>query len=95
MASGSTFTTYLKAAADTTWTLVDTTTDATYSSGGIGFRTGSTEQATFDDITVTDPNGSSLYSNDFSDHRTPTSAAAPSPAPPWSSAPARTAAPDC
>ncbi|WP_405728562.1 glycoside hydrolase family 78 protein [Streptomyces sp. NBC_01537] len=67
VASGSTFTTYLKAAADTTWTLVDTTTDATYSSGGIGFRTGSTEQATFDDITVTDPNGSSLYSNDFSD----------------------------
>jgi alpha-L-rhamnosidase len=66
VASGSTFTTYLKAATDTEWTLVDATTDATFASGGIGFRTGSTEQATFDDISVTDPNGTVLYANDFS-----------------------------
>ncbi|SEG83471.1 alpha-L-rhamnosidase [Actinacidiphila yanglinensis] len=67
VADGSTFTTYLKPAADTGWTLVDTTTDATFASGGIGFRTGSTEQATFDDITVTGPDGTQLYANDFSD----------------------------
>ncbi|MGW7166851.1 family 78 glycoside hydrolase catalytic domain [Streptomyces sp. NPDC054884] len=67
VASGSTFTTSLKAHADSTWTQVDSTTDTNFSAGGIGFRTGSTEQATFDDITVTDPNNRSLYSNDFSD----------------------------
>ncbi|MCR1781529.1 family 78 glycoside hydrolase catalytic domain [Nocardioides carbamazepini] len=37
-----------------------------FPSGGIGFRTGSTEQATFDDVVVTDPSGEVLYSNDFS-----------------------------
>ncbi|MFJ2953483.1 family 78 glycoside hydrolase catalytic domain [Streptomyces sp. NPDC087270] len=67
VAAGATFTTYLKAATGTGWTLVDTTTDATFASGGIGFRTGSTEQATFDDITVTAPDGTALYANDFSD----------------------------
>ncbi|WP_328635868.1 family 78 glycoside hydrolase catalytic domain [Streptomyces canus] len=67
VASGPTFTTSLKAHADTTWTQVDTTTDATFSVGGIGFRTGSTEQATFDDISVTDPNNRPLYGNDFND----------------------------
>ncbi|MDX3800164.1 family 78 glycoside hydrolase catalytic domain [Streptomyces sp. AK04-3B] len=66
-ASGSTFTTSLKAHADTTWTQVDTTTDTTFTAGGIGFRTGSTEQAAFDDLTVTGDNNRSLYSNDFSD----------------------------
>ncbi len=39
---------------------------ATFPNGGIGFRTGSTEQATFDDVTVTAPDGTVLYRNDFS-----------------------------
>lgn len=64
--AGPTFTTYLKPAAATAWTLVDTTTDATFASGGIGFRTGMTEQATFDDITVTGSGGTLLYHDDFS-----------------------------
>ncbi|MEZ0577231.1 family 78 glycoside hydrolase catalytic domain [Nocardioides sp. MH1] len=47
--------------------LVRTTTNlTTYTSGGIGFRTGSTEQATFDNVVVKDPTGTVLYSNDFS-----------------------------
>jgi alpha-L-rhamnosidase len=66
VAAGSTFTTYLKPAAGSDWTLVDTTTDATFATGGIGFRTGQTEQATFDDIDVTGSGGTPLYSNDFS-----------------------------
>ena len=66
VAAGDTFTTYLRASGDTDWTLVSTVTDATYASGGIGFRTGSTESATFDDLSVTDPSGKSLYTNDFS-----------------------------
>lgn len=48
-------------------TLVDTTTGLTaHASGGFGFRNGSSEQARYDDITVTDPSGATLYSNDFS-----------------------------
>jgi alpha-L-rhamnosidase len=66
VAAGPTFTTYLKPAAATAWTPVDTTTDATFASGGVGFRTGLTEQATFDDITVTGSGGTLLYHNDFS-----------------------------
>lgn len=42
------------------------TNHSTYPSGGIGFRTGSSEQATFDNVVVTDPDGDILYSNDFS-----------------------------
>jgi alpha-L-rhamnosidase len=65
--AGSTFTTYLKPSTSSTWSLVDTTTDGTFSSGGIGFRTGSTEQVYFSNISVTDPSGKVLYANDFSD----------------------------
>lgn len=35
-------------------------------SGGVGFRTGLTEQARFDDLSVVDSRGSVLYRNDFS-----------------------------
>ncbi|MFC1436210.1 family 78 glycoside hydrolase catalytic domain [Streptacidiphilus sp. N1-3] len=66
VAVGSTFTTYLRASGDTDWTPVGTVTDSTYAGGGIGFRTGSTESATFDNLNVTDPSGKTLYSNDFS-----------------------------
>lgn len=37
-----------------------------YFGGGFGFRTGRFEQASFDDIRVTDPAGTVLYENDFS-----------------------------
>jgi len=57
---GPTITTYLNDV------LVDTTTSSTFTSGGVGFRTGSTEQAYYDDLLVTDPSGTVLYSNDFS-----------------------------
>ncbi|MBD8608775.1 family 78 glycoside hydrolase catalytic domain [Aeromicrobium sp. CFBP 8757] len=37
-----------------------------FPSGGFGFRTGSTEQATFDNLVVKDGDGETLYANDFS-----------------------------
>lgn len=40
-------------------------THSTYLTGGFGFRTGSTEQATFDNLVVKDLSGTTLYSNDF------------------------------
>lgn len=47
--------------------LVDTTTGlTTYPTGGFGFRNGSSEQARYDDISVKDPSGATLYANDFS-----------------------------
>ncbi len=47
--------------------LVRTGTDhQAHATGGIGFRTGSTEQATFDNVVVKDLTGKTLYSNDFS-----------------------------
>lgn len=47
--------------------LVDTTTGlTTYPSGGFGFRNGSSEQARYDDISVKDASGATLYANDFS-----------------------------
>ena len=45
--------------------LVDTTIDARNPSGSIGFRHGSTESATFDNVKVTSTAGSVLYANDF------------------------------
>ena len=57
---GSTITTYLNDV------LVDTTTSSTFISGGVGFRTGATEQAYYDDLLVTNTSGTMLYSNDFS-----------------------------
>ncbi|PJJ57185.1 alpha-L-rhamnosidase [Mumia flava] len=61
----------IEAVGDTirTWidgTLVDTTTDATFSSGTIGFRTGGSERNSWDDLSVTAPDGTSLYASDFS-----------------------------
>ena len=64
--AGSTFTTFLKPSSSSTWSLVDTTTDSTFPSGGIGFRTGLTEEVNFSNINVTDPSGAVLYANDFS-----------------------------
>ena len=45
--------------------VVDTTVDARNPSGSIGFRTGSTESGTVDNVKVTSTGGSVLYSNDF------------------------------
>ena len=55
--SGSTITTYLKHTTDSDWTLANTLTDTHFSSGGIGFRTGSTEQAKFGDLLMQSPSG--------------------------------------
>ncbi|MBM9504276.1 family 78 glycoside hydrolase catalytic domain [Actinacidiphila acididurans] len=61
--TGSTIRTYLDG------NLVDSRTDTTYSQGGIGLRTGSTETGTVDDITVTSlvpaESGKALYAEDF------------------------------
>ncbi|MEW2516672.1 family 78 glycoside hydrolase catalytic domain [Actinacidiphila alni] len=62
-AVGSKLTTYLDGV------VVDSRTDTTFAEGGIGFRTGSTETGTADDVTVTGlaaaDNGKTLYANDF------------------------------
>ncbi|WP_141015562.1 family 78 glycoside hydrolase catalytic domain [Nocardioides sambongensis] len=58
----------------TTWiddVQVDQRADDTYAAGGFGFRTGRTEQARFDDLSVTDLDGTTLYSNDFADGAVP------------------------
>lgn len=46
--------------------LVDTTEDATYATGTLGFRNGSTESQTYDDVLVTDSSGAVLLAEDFS-----------------------------
>ncbi|MCC2592937.1 glycoside hydrolase family 78 protein [Tessaracoccus sp. OS52] len=46
--------------------LIDTRTLTDFANGTIGFRTGGTERNSWDAITVTDPAGATLYSNDFS-----------------------------
>ncbi|TIC85022.1 hypothetical protein E8D34_13130 [Nocardioides sp. GY 10113] len=46
--------------------LVDTTTDARFTSGTIGFRTGGSERSSWDDLSVTAADGRVLYANDFS-----------------------------
>ncbi|TYL44894.1 Bacterial alpha-L-rhamnosidase [Nocardioides sp. BGMRC 2183] len=64
----------LEGATITTWiddVLVDERTDDTYADGGFGFRTGRTEQARFDNLTVTDLAGTVLYSNDFASGAVP------------------------
>ncbi|MFB8386701.1 family 78 glycoside hydrolase catalytic domain [Microbacterium sp. NPDC055910] len=45
--------------------LIDTTVDATLSSGGFGFYTGGSESFIVDDVRMTDPDGAVLYENDF------------------------------
>jgi hypothetical protein len=63
--SGSTITTYLKRPGDTDWTLANSLTDTHFSTGGIGFRTGSTESAKFGDLLVQGPSGNTLYADNF------------------------------
>jgi hypothetical protein len=46
--------------------LVDTTTDATFATGTVGFREAGPESAYFDNLRVTTPDGSLLFSEDFS-----------------------------
>lgn len=67
VAAGSTYLTYTKPSSGPTWTLIDTTVDSTYSSGGIGIRTGSSETYTLDNLLVTNVDGTTAYANDFSD----------------------------
>lgn len=57
---GNTFLTYVNG------TLVDTTSDNTFSSGRVGFREDGDESASFGDLQVTAPNGQVLFSTDFS-----------------------------
>jgi hypothetical protein len=47
--------------------VVDTTTDATYASGTVGFREHGEESADFRDVQVTAPDGTTLLSDDFTD----------------------------
>ncbi|RIJ76506.1 hypothetical protein D1871_11575 [Nakamurella silvestris] len=68
--AGTSISSYLKLSTDSTWVFVNTTDDSSFTSGGIGFRTGSTEAAYYDNLKVTDPTGTVLYSNDFSDSTT-------------------------
>ncbi|GAA1955912.1 hypothetical protein GCM10009798_14020 [Nocardioides panacihumi] len=58
-AVGSTIRTYLDG------TLVDTTTNSSFATGSIGFRTGSTETSSWDDLKVTSASGEVLYLNSF------------------------------
>lgn len=68
--AGSTITTYLKHPDDADWTFVNSVTDAHFATGGIGFRTGSTESAKFGDLLIQGPGGDTLYANNFPDGNT-------------------------
>jgi alpha-L-rhamnosidase len=57
--AGDVITTYING------TLVNTTTDATYASGTIGLRNGSTESQRYHSITFTKPDGTVAISSDF------------------------------
>jgi hypothetical protein len=46
--------------------VVDTTTDATFAAGSVGFRQAGTESATYDDVLVTALDGTVLLAEDFS-----------------------------
>jgi hypothetical protein len=63
--AGSTITTYLKHTTDSDWTLANSLTDTHFTSGGIGFRTGSTESAKFGSVLIQNPAGDTLYANSF------------------------------
>jgi hypothetical protein len=56
---GTTFQTYVNG------TLVDTTTDTTFPTGGVGFREDGDESASFGNLLVTAPDGQVLFSSDF------------------------------
>ncbi len=57
---GSTFTTYVNGQ------LVDATTDTTFAQGRVGLREDTGESARFSDVKVTSPDGTVLFSDDFS-----------------------------
>ncbi|MEV0155794.1 family 78 glycoside hydrolase catalytic domain [Micromonospora sp. NPDC050686] len=57
--SGPTIRTYLDG------TLIDTTVDGTYATGGIGMRNGSTESQRYHSVSFTDPTGKVLVDEDF------------------------------
>ncbi|PZG00467.1 hydrolase [Micromonospora endophytica] len=59
--AGSTIRTYLGN------TLIDTTVDGTYASGSVGFRNGSTEAHRVHSVSFTDPTGTVLLNEDFTD----------------------------
>jgi hypothetical protein len=56
---GSTLSTYING------TLVDTTTDTTYGAGTVGFREDGTESAWYGNVSVTAPDGTSLFTDNF------------------------------
>jgi Ca2+-binding RTX toxin-like protein len=64
--NGSNISTYLKPSSEPSYTFVNSIDNSSFTAGGIGFRTGSTESARYDNLLVTDPTGKVLYSNDFS-----------------------------
>ena len=65
--AGSTISTFIKAGSSTTWLSAGSVTNSTFAAGAIGFRTGSTESFTVDDLNLTDSTGTLRYANDFSD----------------------------
>lgn len=69
-ASGPTISTWIKPASSDTWLSAGSIDDTTFSSGAIGFRTGSTESFSVDDLNLTDDTGKVRYANDFSDGST-------------------------
>jgi alpha-L-rhamnosidase len=63
--SGTTISTWIKASSSDTWLSAGSLTDSTFAAGGVGFRTGSTESFTADNLVLTDSSGTVRYSNDF------------------------------
>ena len=63
--TGSNISTYLKPSSASSYSFVNSIDNSSFTAGGIGFRTGSTESAYYDNLKVTDPTGKVLYSNDF------------------------------
>lgn len=63
--NGSSISTYLRPSAAAAYSFVNSIDNSAFASGGIGFRTGSTESASYDNLSVTDPTGKVLYRNDF------------------------------
>ncbi|MGH3417778.1 MAG: alpha-L-rhamnosidase N-terminal domain-containing protein, partial [Actinocrinis sp.] len=64
--SGPSITTYIKPSADSAWLFAGTVMNSTFAAGALGFRTGSTESFTADNLVLTDSGGTVRYSNDFS-----------------------------
>lgn len=64
--NGTNVSTYLRPTGAASYSFVNSIDNSSFTAGGIGFRTGSTESAFYDNLKVTDPTGKVLYSNDFS-----------------------------